>query len=386
MRASILNSSVGLMACLVSLNAFAWSTVDDHLVGVSTMVMSMKTHQRTGKTFAAGFYKNSQDQWVWLIRESNNQGAKWKTVDEYSYPGSIRLSADSIAEDGQGTLYAQGIAYLGVSNYRWIVRASQDSGNHWATISDEPLSEDWSQFSLAADSKGVLYSAGSLGPFGNSDWYVRKSSDHGVTWQKVDRYKLAPGRNATVMGIAVDSQDRVFVTGYAQGSDRYSRWVVRRSIDNGTTWSTVDNYQMGARRTARGYNIAAGAPGLFVVGMARDTSNVTLWTVRKSTDGGTTWTTVDSSAIGNRGAFNVTADSGNVYVVGNSGSQWMTRVSNDGGATWANSDLFEYNPSTQSVPRAVCSSRGDVFVGGIGQTAYSPDPSENAHWLIRKGN
>src|SRR5439155_17629554 len=83
----------------------------------------------------------------------------------------------------------------------------------------------------------------------------------------------------------------LFVTGYGtvvtvtkgkQTTQQY--WYVRRSLDGGATWSTVDAYAGGQAK-----GIGADAPGnIYAVG-----ANGSHWIVRKSTNGGASWATVD---------------------------------------------------------------------------------------------
>jgi ECF sigma factor len=65
-------------------------------------------------------------------------------------------------------------------------------------------------------------------------------------------------------------------------------WLVRKSADGGDTWTTVDSVWGSSVRAgwALGFT-SSGA--VFVAGVIND-----VWTVRRSTDDGASWTTVDS--------------------------------------------------------------------------------------------
>jgi hypothetical protein len=77
---------------------------------------------------------------------------------------------------------------------------------------------------------------------------------------------------------------RGFVVGSGKGGGKKGadqQWYVRRSLNGGVTWSTVDTYLGGS---ARGIG-ADGAGNVYVVG-----SNAGHWIVRRSNNGGGSWT------------------------------------------------------------------------------------------------
>jgi hypothetical protein len=195
------------------------------------------------------------------------------------------------------------------------------------------------------------------------------------------------------------------------GSTTYSTssvWTVRRSLDGGATWATVDSSIYGDPR-----GIGADAAGnLYVVGASVPPIVSYLapiadlpsghWLVRKSNDGGNSWTTVDDflpcvtvsiqplvAQCALDAAANAIASDvyGNVFVVGcltpyGSASQpeWVVRENPRGMNTWTTVDTFQYALSQESVPAAVAADAlGNVFVGG-----FVDDASGIMHWLVRK--
>jgi hypothetical protein len=125
-----------------------------------------------------------------------------------------------------------------------------------------------------------------------------------------------------------DDAGNLFVTGSAgyDSTGLNGHWVVRKSTDHGQTWATVDNYPNAVPHKIHFLSGTNG--GLFVVGYRNGGST---WTVRRSRDSGASWSVVDSlPGI----AYGVSSDSaGNVYVVGQSGG-WTVRQSSNGGNTW----------------------------------------------------
>jgi len=192
---------------------------------------------------------------------------------------------------------------------------------------------------------------------GKVHWFVRRSIDGGLTWSKVDDF--TGGYRALAHALTTDSAGNVFVVGES------GAWVVRKGTanpDQSMTWSSVDTVS-GA---AEGVFVHPTA-GIFVAGNSSGG-----WTVRRSLDGGATWTTVDSYA--GSVANGVGADAaGNLYVVG-SGQQgikkivythWIVRKSSNGGSTWATVDDFQGPSNGQAFAYGFGSdSHGNLFLIG----------------------
>jgi hypothetical protein len=251
-------------------------------------------------------------------------------------------------------------------------------------------------WSLGLDSGGNLYSIGQLTPnsTGIPYWYVRKSSDKGLSWSTVDLYQYAAGQWVDAAGFTADNSGNVYVVG--GGRDAGSKknpvgnlhWLVRKSA-NGGPWTVVDDVQGSTPNfVANGAAFVAGA-GVFVVG-GPNASASSLWMVRRSLDAGTTWSTVDNSLAG--GAAAVGSDSlGNIYVTGAKWITtatkpnitgywvWVTRESSDGGNHWSTVDTFapaqNKNSNGLSVGR---DSGGNVVVVG-----YAYDAQAVRHWIVR---
>ncbi len=222
----------------------------------------------------------------------------WQTVDDFQYAVGSRAVANGLAADAQGNIYAAGWGQDSSQAFHGLVMRSGDQGANWATVLDFNYlpSFDTSAFTaLAFDSAQNLYAAGvaeDQNGTNNSHWLVVKSPDYGTTWATVmdvnfPSYADPQPIITPVIGpayIAGDSSGNVFaVLGNIQ--DRGNYWVVRRSTDAGAHWTTVDTYTNG--QVARA--IVCAPSGIFVAGYRNGPWGV----VRKSADGGLTWKTVD---------------------------------------------------------------------------------------------
>jgi hypothetical protein len=169
-----------------------------------------------------------------------------------------------------------------------------------------------------------------------------------LDWQTVDDFALAGG-NAEARGVAVDAAGRVYVVGTANGHA-----IVRYSSDGGTTWSTRDDFVYPSEInnlfnaitiTPEGDVFVGGSSEGYVGGIEAGH-----WIVRRSTDQGVSWQTVDDyyrpmidpSHPGTNGVvYSLSSDrQGRVYGAGlllpsgPSYLHWWVRGSDIGGTNW----------------------------------------------------
>jgi hypothetical protein len=365
-------------AALLTHTALAqtWHNVDDfqYLAGQDATATAI-TRDAAGNLYAAGWgvVDVNYDSHA-LVMKSTDGGTNWSAIDDFSngdpYPG---WGYNAIAAGPAGQLYAVGDDWPDASNLSgWFVRGSQDGGSTWSTMDRFTRGSPSAAYGVATDSAGSVYVVGDA-PIANPAWIVRKGTPNGsggLVWATVDTF--AAGGSGRAYGVLCHPTAGTFVVGYAgNAGPRHNQmaWYVRRSLNGGVTWATVNTY-VGGWATG----IGADASGhLYVVGAG--------WIVRKSNIGGTSWATVDHfvPASGSSWARGFTADShGNLFVVGgiDYSSKWIVRENPSGVSNWQTVDT--YIPGGATTPYgAVADNLGHVFVAG-----YSL--SNGAHWLVRK--
>jgi hypothetical protein len=175
---------------------------------------------------------------------------------------------------------------------------------------------------------------------------VRRSLDGGATWTTVDTFQLASGQWARASGVGADRLGNIYVVGQADFPYRnatYGHWVVRKSVDGGTTWSTTDDFQTAINVSSSASRFVADSNGnLFVAGQAP------------------------------------------MYCAGCSGTPtWVVRESQGGTGPWTIVDTFQNMAGmTESIPESMAADGlGNVFVGGYASgSSFSP----GMNWLVRR--
>jgi hypothetical protein len=164
----------------------------------------------------------------------------------------------------------------------------------------------------------TLYSAG-----GDGSWLVRASVDQGQSWSTIDSgWRLAPGARSYANGFATDLSGNLFVAGYAYDkatTPNNQFWIFRRSANQAQSWTTTKFGKGGIDTCLAMSWVPASAQSqasLFAVGRLN-----WMWTVMRSRDAGLTWKTVDSwgTRNGEAAAFAIAADAAGEIFVGGEG-------------------------------------------------------------------
>lgn len=279
---------------------------------------------QTGSAYALRhIYPNWQ-----VHRSSMDAASSWPMVDNFLQDSASVCNA--IACSPSGNVFVVGQALGPNSSRRWLVRRSADQGQTWATVDD--FTGIWAS-AVAASSSMILVS-GRGGTMQNADkpWATRLSVDGGSNWTTVDSFQLAPGTAGWPKAAAIDQRGNLYVAGNAeiQSSSYITQWIVRRSVDGGQTWETVDTLDNGG--------LSASAESLVV----------------------------DAS--------------GKVFAAGRTSSGWLVRVSTNGGADWSDSEQYDY-PSGQATSVKCLTADSDGNVLAIGTAA---DAAGNGHYVVRR--
>jgi len=253
-----------------------------------------------------------------IVRRSTDGGGTWTIVDEFdrggiSIPGINEPTG--ITVDAAGDVYYAGRGYVsGVAT--WTIRKGVE-GTSFSTV--DLASGD--AMAIFAHPIAGIFAAGSRSLYGIPTWAIRRSTNGGVTWSEINRFQLQSGQVSRALGIGADGAGNLYVVGLSdtrKGSTTTRHWLVRKSTDGGATFSTIDDFVPSDSTSAVAHRIVASATGdLYVAGVA-SISGTTHWIVRKSVGAVGPWTTVDD--IQNATPRCIAANaSGNVFVGGDNG-------------------------------------------------------------------
>ena len=326
------------------------------------------------------------------------QAQSWQTVLDYQLVAGKNAEGEAIAADALGNVFAGGNGNdLAGTNHGLVLKTDTTQATWYGSDDTNPNATQYqSQLSsLGLDANGNVYSVGYLSPDCSSCaippyyWYVRKSSDSGTTWSTVDVYQYAPGELIFALGLTGDNSGGIYVVGYGndagtkKNSGGNNHWLVRQSTNGGQTWTLVDDV---IYATAHGAGFVPGA-GVFAVGQNSSVG----WMVRRSVTGNLgTWSTVDNPFAGEASA--VCGDSnGNIYVAGyafvvtqtkpsvRGYNVWTIRKSSDGGSHWSTVDTFAYAQNQDSYVTGI----GKDALGNVVAVGHASD-GQTFHWIVRR--
>ena len=248
----------------------------------------------TGALYVAGYIYQGND---WVVRKGQPtaSGLTWSTVDNFpstsGHPFGIHTRPSAVA--GQ----PDEVFVCGNANGKWTVRHSLDAGATWTTIDSYAFGVvgyvNPSAYSLATAPDGSIYVAGRIAQnvtttvvttnivhnkvvvstntttttqYGS---LVRKSSDDGASWSNVDY--VTNGWPSYGRCVVADRFGRIFVTGSLSPNTGPITWLVRGSVDGGATWVTTDAFLPSGYTSAHAWSAAADALGnVCVLGTVSD--------------------------------------------------------------------------------------------------------------------
>lgn len=210
----------------------------------------------------------------------------------------------------------------------------------------------------------------------------------GDGWEIVEEWVPSATEGAGSRGIGFGIDGAVYVAGAIEPTPETSRWIVRKSTDDGASWDIVDDFELAPGLGAGGGDVAVADDGrIYVLGGATPVGTETHRIVRRSDDDGASWETVDDFVYAPGHASYTSglgiAPDGSIWSTGQSGSatmsHWIVRKSDDGGDSWDTVDDFQLVPGQTSLPSGIAfAPDGAPFVSGRAFVS-----ADEMHWVVR---
>ena len=372
----------------------AWPTVDTYQLsaGNSSSAEAMATDS-AGNVYAAGQAMDSAGHWHGIVRKQAAGSSTWTTIEDYTVPTTLKTYGGAvfraIAIDGAGDIYVAGYTQPSGTTSVWTVMEEPAGGTSFSVVDTLNNGVD---FSLAVDQSGNVFAGGRTWATSTSKgksttiytWTVRKltagqgvfsTGDHAISGVVFSGGAIVPGAfNAT--SIASGPSAGLYFVGLGSSGN----WLVRKSTDAGATWTTVDNFVYSPNQTSSAQSVTGdGAGNIYVVGGGRSSTSEH-WLVRKSTNGGSSWSTVDDfsgQAYPNAEAVGIGTDlTGNIYVVGSeySGSSFNGIVRTNAGGSWETVNTM----SSGDFSAFTNDTSGNLYAAGT-----LLDSANGNHWVVQ---
>ncbi len=370
----------------------SWTLVDNFSSGFPADEVIGILQDGAGNLYGYGSTANKSNL---IVRKSTNGGATWAALYSHINPSYDKLYAYSgLVVSGDIFIIGNGQRNGSIQLNGSVLIKSSNMGGSWTEIKNyaAPLSIAESNGTVSSDFQ-TMYAVGtSISSSKVGTWIVKKTSDKGSNWSVVDIYTLEPSHNSEARKAVIDSLGNIFVGGYGFDSSSILHWIVRKSSDGGVVWTTVDDYTLSAGYSAEVFDLHFANGAIYAVGTATDSTNVAHSIIRKSSNAGLSWTTAFDFNLDltmDSGANSMThCPDGKLYAIGYGidsawAVHWIVNRSSDSGASWQVVDDFTNAIGVDSLGlSAVCSSTGAVYTIGEGWDASWNYKS----WITRKSN
>jgi len=313
-----------------------------------------------------------------------------------SYFSATFNDASQVAIDPSGNIYLA--VGRGTPTGGWWLRKAHITASkqsNWSFADNRPFTVPAAVArGIAFDTSGAIYVCGNGNTGAGDRFTIRKSHmSANTTWNTAFTDAGIEGSGAQAQGIMVDSGDNLYCWGHSVALTQSANWIIRKSIDRGTSWSTLfsgsgSNFTTNAWDRCTEVRIAPNG-NFYAIGW-EETPSEAVWVTRKSVDDGATWNIMDYFAAPTfSGAVPYSMEfSGNaVFVAGGMDLQepqtWGTssaiaskgivRASYDTGSTW--SEILRDELSTAQFARGfgiIRNINSRLYIGGH-QSLYVSD-------------
>jgi len=326
-------------------------------------------------------------------------GLLFQTVHAQTWSKTKRLTWNSsnsdrpsIETDTSNNIYILWTEYIS-SNSEIFFKKSTNGGTSWTS---KRLTWN-SGFSISpvvsTDSKNRIHVVWEDSSSGTYEIHYKKSTDGGTSWTSKQLTSGSIGCGSMSPAVDIDTNDNICVTWYSDKSGNMEIYF-RRSTNAGNTWSNKRlTWNAGESRTPA---IATDSNNNIYVVWYDDTPGNADIFLKKSTDGGTTWSdkrlTWNSDSSSNP---SVEADSNNfIHVVWHnytsSNYEVYYKKSTNGGGTWTAAKRLTWNLGNSKWPKVTTDSNDNIHVvwedetPGTSEVFFKRSTNGGVSWTMKR--
>ena len=312
---------------------------------------------------------------IWLRKYDGDGNTLW--TDTYDSPAHRDDQGFGVAVDGSGDVYVVGSedrTDLGQGADIWLRKYDSDGNVLWTRTYDSPAHRDDQGYDVAVDNDGGVYVVGTeyrhdLGERDNI-WLGKYDTDGNVLWTQT--HDGAASRSDIGYGVAVDDSSNVFVIGSETvGGQNADIWIAKYDSGGNQQWSRT--YDGGSPHADGGRDIAVGEDGnIYAAGVVYTSDgHDDVWIGKLDTNGNFLWTDIyDGPSHKTDYGADVAAGAGGVYVVGvtdqhgQHSSGWIRRYDYDGNVQWT--ETFDGGEDrTDSALGVAVDEADNLYVAGV---------------------
>jgi hypothetical protein len=255
--------------------------------------------------------------------------------------------------------------------YGFKLLRSTDLGATWTeTAINTPLNSVARIF--VGNLSDTLYVSGHItSVFGDDSPQIYKSSNLGASWELVSSLDFSSydsGINLSIANILELPSNVLIFTATLYSDNLPVSWRTYRSTDLGANWTLVDNYNLSSTKNRYATGMVRLSNGtLIALGAAINASNIYYSTIRKSTDQGITWTLGESYIY----ASGKSCFQGNIFLASNNHVMYKSLCYDSSNALHIigriSTDATTWAPETDTINSGYSISPGP----------YAEDPSGN---------
>ena len=273
-------------------------------------------------------------------------------------------------------------------------KRSTDGGTTWtatkALVSDAP--GNLGTPVIASDSNNIIYVAWNKWIGGaNFDIYYKRSTDGGITWSASKRLTWTSGSSGSPC-IAIDSSNTIHIV-WTDDTPGNGEIYYKKSTNGGSTWMTK-RLTWNSGFSSKPHIAVDSSNSICIVWQDDESGNTEIY-YKRSTDGGTSWTT--KRLTWNSGDSLdpiIAADSGgNIHIVWHDHSpgdgEIYYKKSTNGGAAWTSKRLT-WNSENSGVPDLTIDTSDNLHivwqneVSGIYNVFFKRSTNAGTTWTSKR--